>query len=97
MPVVPVDSLLHSHFTHHPLHGAGGEAKMLQALDGSWVYFVADGLHPGTTYQVRVNGSTLGGAVAASNGTLTAYWNRRAGKIASADLTGPDGAALRWP
>jgi hypothetical protein len=96
-PVVPVNALVHSHFTHHPLVGAGGEAKMLQALDGSWVYVVADHLRPGAEYSVQINGSTLGVAVAAPDGTLTAYWNRPTDKITSAELVGPGGTALRWP
>jgi hypothetical protein len=95
--MVPVAALVHSHFTHHPLHGTGGDAKELQALDGSWVYFVADGLQPGATYDASINGALLGSAEASPTGTLTSYWVRRSGKITSAQLRGPGGTVLRWP
>jgi hypothetical protein len=96
-PTVPVDALVHSHFTHHPLIGAGGNAKMLQALDGAWVYFVADGLRPGAEYELRVNSAVLGDERSTADGSLTAYFTRPKTKIVSAELTGAGGTALHWP
>jgi anti-sigma factor RsiW len=96
-PEVPVDAIVHSHFTHHPLAGPGGSAKLLQALDGSWVYLVADGLHPGAAYELRVNDAVVGDVNATASGTATAYFARPAGKIVSAQLSGPGGASMRWP
>ena len=92
---VPVDALVHSHFTHHPLVGAGGQAKLIQALDGSWVYVVATGLRPLRSYDVHVNETTIGSLRADLSGNATGYWRRSPGKIASASLVG-QGATLRW-
>lgn len=92
---VPVDALVHSHFAHHALAGAGGQAKLIQALDGSWVYMVATGLRPLRSYDVLVDGTKIGSIRADLRGDATGYWNRQAGKIASAALAGQD-STLRW-
>jgi hypothetical protein len=94
--VVPIAALVHSHFTHHPLHGTGGDAKLLQALDGSWVYFVADGLHGGATYELDVDGTKVGDVKADRTGSAAAFFARPPKKITSASLTG-GGVSLRWP
>lgn len=92
---VPVDALVHSHFAHHALTGNGGQAKLIQALDGSWVYVVATGLRPLRAYDVLVNGTKIGSVRADLTGDATGYWRRQAGKIASAALAGQD-STLRW-
>jgi hypothetical protein len=92
---VPVDALVHSHFAHHALSGSGGQAKLIQALDGSWVYIVATGLHPLRAYEVRVDETTIGSIRADLTGNATGFWRRPAGKITSAALAGPD-SSLRW-
>jgi len=95
-PAVPVDAIVHSHFTHHPLTGGEGSAKLIQSLDGSWIYLVADGLAPLRTYELTVNGAPAGDVRADVAGRATAYWTRPAEKITSAELRGPTGASLRW-
>ncbi|HEY7994870.1 MAG TPA: hypothetical protein VID24_11705 [Candidatus Eremiobacteraceae bacterium] len=92
---VPVDALVHSHFAHHALTGTGGQAKLIQALDGSWVYIVATGLRPLRAYDVLVDGTKIGSLRADLTGNATGYWRRQAGKIASAALAGQD-SMLRW-
>jgi len=92
---IPVDALVHSHFAHHALTGSGGQAKLIQALDGSWVYVVATGLHPLRAYDVQVNGMKIGSMRADLTGNATGYWRRQSGKIASAALAGQD-SSLRW-
>jgi len=92
---VPVDALVHSHFAHHALTGSGGQAKLIQALDGSWVYVVATGLHPLRAYDVQVNETTIGSIRADLAGNATGFWRRPAAKITSAALAGPD-SSLRW-
>jgi len=92
---VPVDALVHSHFAHHALAGIGGQAKLIQALDGSWVYIVATGLRPLRAYDVLVDGTKIGSVRADLRGEATGYWRRQAGKISSAALAGQD-STLRW-
>lgn len=92
---VPVEALVHSHFAHHALAGRGGQAKIIQALDGSWVYVVATGLHPLRAYDVLVNETPIGSIRADLTGNATGFWRRPAEKIASAALTGTD-CSLRW-
>jgi hypothetical protein len=93
---VPVDALVHSHFTHHPLTGASGDAKLIQAVDGSWVYLVADGLRPLERYELSVNGKLVGDLRADAGGQATAFWRRAPGTIAAASLASADGLSLRW-
>ena len=95
-PTVPIDSLVHSHFAHHPLTGSKGSAKIIQALDGSWVYLVADGLRPLARYQLTIEGKPLGGVTADLSGRASGYWVRSAGKIHGAALLGPSGETLTW-
>jgi hypothetical protein len=95
-PEVPIDSLVHSHFAHHPLTGSKGNAKIIQALDGSWVYLVADGLRPLDRYELSVDGQPLGGVTADLSGRASGYWQRPAGKISQAMLQGPAGESLSW-
>lgn len=92
---VPVDALVHSHFAHHALAGSGGQAKLIEALDGSWIYVVATGLRPLRAYDVQVNGTKIGSLRADLTGNATGYWRRQAGKITSAALAGQD-CTLRW-
>jgi hypothetical protein len=105
-PVVPIALLVHSHFVHHPLHGPSGSAKVLQALDGSWVYLVADGLTPHATYvlweQTKGRTHALGAFKSDAHGEATAYWEQAAGKIdrfavGSTRAAPSDSANLRWP
>lgn len=107
MPVVPIGALVHSHFTHHTLTGAGGDAKVLQALDGSWVYVVADHLTPGARYtlwQTRAGAtSKVGDFVADRRGLASSYFDEPPGTIDSLAVTAADKrpsddpGALRWP
>ena len=92
---VPVAALVDSHFTHHPLAGAGGHAKEIQALDGSWVYVVAAGLSPLRRYDVGIDGERIGSIRADLSGDATGYWTRPPSVITSAELRGP-GVELRW-
>jgi hypothetical protein len=95
-PTLPVAALVHSHFAHHALTGAPGAAKLIYALDGSWVYVVADGLAPLRTYDLSVDGDRMGSLRADLFGRATAYWSRAPSTIKSATLVGPAGEALRW-
>jgi len=99
--IVPVDALVHSHFAHHALAGGPGSAKVLLALDGSWVYVVADGLQPRVAYAVsetRGDRSVrLGSLIAGADGRGTAFWRQSAGPVSSVLMEGPGDATLRWP
>lgn len=92
---VPVEALVHSHFAHHALAGTGGQAKLVQALDGSWVYMIAVGLEPLRVYDVKVDGVTVGSMRADLSGDATGFWRRAPVKVTSAALAGP-GSSLRW-
>jgi hypothetical protein len=105
---VPIASLVHSHFEHHPLRGAAGagSAKVIQALDGSWLYLVADGLRPNATYALwdSVSGMQREVGTFRSNarGEAAAYWQQSPAKIqaftvtvGSAQPSGP--GSLHWP
>jgi hypothetical protein len=93
---VAVDALVHSHFTHHPLTGTEGSAKLIHSLDGSWVYLVADGLRPLASYELSVNGSPIGATRADVWGRATGFWARPPEKLTQAVLVGAAGASLRW-
>jgi hypothetical protein len=104
--IVPVASLVHSHFEHHALRGAVGNAKVLQALDGSWLYLVADGLTPRGDYQLwEKSASTMhlvGTFTANAGGVATAYWAQKPQKVTGFVLArsageANSGAGLRWP
>jgi hypothetical protein len=105
----PVASLVHSHFVHHPLTGAGGagSAKAIVAADGSWVFVVADQLAPENQFDVweTRNGTQvkLGALNSDDAGEGTAYFAMPAAKAqgfalvpAGADPA-TDSMALRWP
>jgi hypothetical protein len=104
--VVPIASLVHSHFEHHALHGAAGNAKVIQALDGHWLYLVADGLEPRTSYQLseRADGGrrAVGRVTTDASGRAAGYWEQAPTRIqaltldrASAEF--PSAQGLRWP
>lgn len=106
---LPVSSLVHSHFVHHPLTGAGGagSAKAIVAADGSWVFVVADQLAPENQFDVwETRGGTrvkLGSLTSDDAGEGTAYFKVPAAKAegfalvqAGADPA-TDSMALRWP
>lgn len=107
IPRVPIASIVSSHFVHHPLTGASGQAKVLQALDGRWVYVLADRLTPRARYALweRRNGTLidLGDVLADAHGQATAYFEQPAGKIDAFALVtagqspAQDSRALRWP
>lgn len=105
----PVASLVHSHFVHHPLTGAGGagSAKAIVAADGSWVFVVADQLAPENQFDVwETRGGKqvkLGSLSSDDAGEGTAYFAIPAAKAEGFALV-PSGAdpatdsmALRWP
>lgn len=104
---VPIALLVHSHFLHHALHGPVGSAKVIQALDGSWVYLVADGLPPNATYTLVEltgdKGSLVGSGTTATSGEIAAYWRQAARHIDRFVLTVSGtqplerSSTLRWP
>ncbi|MDQ6781439.1 MAG: hypothetical protein M3Z37_09855 [Candidatus Eremiobacteraeota bacterium] len=102
---LPVAALVHSHFTHHVLHGGSGSAKVLLAADGRWILVVADGLQPRSSYQVT---ATLAGRRVAigslstdRQGVTTGFWRLQPSAIAGvtvASASGPSADSdLRWP
>lgn len=95
-PQVPVDALVHSHFIHHALTGTGGNAKLIQAVDGSWVYLVADGLRPIATYRLSINGTEVGSVSSDLRGRVTGFWPRRPSPVTRAEVTGPSDSRLEW-
>ncbi len=103
---VPVAALVHSHFEHHALHGGAGSAKVIQAIDGHWLYLVADGLLPRTAYrlwEISAGSPHIVGTMRTdSSGRGTGYWEQTPTKLSGfvltpsdADTTSP--RALRWP
>ena len=106
---VPVSSLVHSHFIHHPLTNpkSTAAAKVLQALDGRWLYVVTDGLAPHTRYDVweTRDGRTLIVGVISTDGAgrVTKYFEQTPGSISALAVTETgrspeqDASALRWP
>lgn len=104
--VVPIASLVHSHFEHHALHGAGGSAKVIQALDGHWLYLVADDLEPRTSYQLNESAGgeqrVVGKITTDAAGRATGYWEQAPARIKALTLdrasAEPSSAQeLRWP
>ncbi len=106
---VPVATLVHSHFVHHPLTGGAGStgsAKFLQAPNGGWIYVVADGLAPRGHYTVwETRGGTtqeVAQVTADSHGQAVRYIEQPQGTIDAVVLS-PEGkpytdtSALRWP
>ncbi len=106
-PSVPIAALVHSHFTHHALHGGAGSAKVLQALDGHWLYLVADGLTPDTEYVLAetVDGARreVGTVTTTASGQATGYWEQSPTRISALALGFKNASAvqspalLRWP
>jgi len=100
---VPVASLVHSHFTHHALHGEGGNVKVIQDLNGRWLYLVADGLTPKARYNLfeTVNGDQreVGQFVSTNSGEATAYWEQGPVRIQRLQVVsvGTPSTLLRWP
>ena len=106
---VPVSTLVHSHFTHHPLTNpkTAAAAKVLQALDGRWLYVVADGLTPHARYDVwetRVGRASIVGEFATdASGRGAKYFEQAAGSIDALAITQTgrspeqDAHSLRWP
>jgi hypothetical protein len=104
--VVPIASLVHSHFEHHALRGANGNAKVIQALDGHWLYLVADGLAPRTSYRLgeRTGGEQrfVGEVTTDTTGRAAAYWEQAPTRIQAltldrASAVTPSAQELRWP
>lgn len=105
----PVQALVHSHFTHHPLSGApgAGNAKAIYAADGSWVFIVADQLAAENQFDVweKRDGRQvrLGSFTSDYSGEGTAYFKLPAAKPEGFDVVaaGHDPAAdlssLHWP
>ena len=100
---VPVAALVHSHFTHHALHGEGGNVKVIQDLNGRWLYLVADGLTPKARYDLfeTVNGDRreVGQFVSTASGEATAYWEQAPARIERLQVVfvGKPSTVLRWP
>jgi hypothetical protein len=103
---VPVAALVHSHFTHHALRGTIGSAKVIQALDGSWLYLVADNLKPKSEYSLwEIAGARqreVGTFSTNSRGQASAYFQQPAAKVRAlivraGNQAGSGGPELRWP
>ena len=100
---VPVAALVHSHFTHHALHGEGGNVKVIQDLNGRWLYLVADGLTPKARYDLfeTVNGDQreVGQFVSTASGEATAYWEQPSERIERLQVVavGKPSTVLHWP
>lgn len=101
---VPVASLVHSHFSHHALHGASGSAKVIQALDGRWLYLLVDGLSPKATYRLfeTAPGAQLhevGTFTTAESGRATGYWEQPPTKVIGLRVVPVPGNSpvLVWP
>ncbi|MBV8338352.1 MAG: zf-HC2 domain-containing protein [Candidatus Eremiobacteraeota bacterium] len=106
-PVVPIAALVHSHFLHHALRGTGGSAKVIQALDGSWIYLVGDGFAPNRKYTLEEMTGDVGGEVGQgttnTSGQISGYWTQTRRHIDSFRLvvsgSNPlfQGSTLQWP
>lgn len=103
---VPIASLVHSHFAHHALHGSIGDAKVIQALDGRWLYLLADGLSPKTRYRLfeTADGAKreVGAFMTTTSGQATGYWEQTPTQIQAFDVepeaaTSSPSGVLRWP
>ncbi len=102
---VPIASLVHSHFTHHALRGGAGNAKVIQATDGRWLYVVADGLMPHTSYALSEIAAgrprVVGNFLSTNSGTATAYWEQSPARIDSLVIAPvqniSQNGTLRWP
>jgi hypothetical protein len=103
---VPIASLVHSHFQHHELRGSGGSAKVIQALDGSWVYLVGDQLAPRSQYYlwetVGGNQREVGAVATNGRGEAAAFFRQPPVKVeafvlANAPGTPSSAGTLRWP
>jgi hypothetical protein len=103
----PIGALVHSHFIHHPLTGPVGTAKVIQAVDGHWIYVLADGLTPNARYDLweTRHGGTIkvGDFVTDRAGMAAQYFEQAPGAIegyavASSDKTPTqDPQTLHWP
>jgi len=105
---VPIDTLVHSHFIHHPLTNpkTAAAAKVLQALDGRWLYVVADGLTPHERYDVwetrSGHESLIGEFATDGSGRGAKYFEQPAGPIDAFAITETgrspeqDEHSLRW-
>jgi hypothetical protein len=106
-PVVPIAALVHSHFSHHALRGSGGSAKVIQALDGSWIYLVGDGFPPRRHYAlVGMTGDeviSIGEGTTDASGQITGYWKQQAYHFDRfrLNVAGSNplvrGSSLQWP
>jgi hypothetical protein len=102
---VPIAMLVHSHFAHHALRGSPGSAKVIQALDGSWLYLVGDQLKPQSKYYLweSVGGKEREVGQFSTNlrGQAAAYWQQPTAKIeafvVSTSQQPGAGVELRWP
>jgi len=102
----PIAALVHSHFIHHPLTGPAGDAKVIQAVDGRWVYVVADGLTPRSRYvlwETRGNDTVKVGEFSSDgSGSAAQYFEQAPAAIVGYAVTAADQKpdqdprALRW-
>ncbi len=103
MPIVPIAALVHSHFTHHALRGDVGNVKVIQALDGRWLYLVADGLTATTRYELfeTADGAKrrVGDFLTTKSGQATAYWEQAPTRIQALQVVsaGSSAPGARWP
>ena len=107
VPAPPIAALVHSHFIHHPLTGSAGTAKVIQAVDGRWVYVLADGLTPRSRYALweKHGGDTVkvGEFSTDAGGAAAQYFEQAPAAIegytvtAADETPATDSRALRWP
>jgi len=110
LPVVPIAALVHSHFSHHALRlvrGTTGNAKVIQALDGSWIYVVGDGFPPHARYTlIELTGDetvSVTGGITDADGQLTSFQEQTPRHIDGFTLNVSDpnpltqGNQLHWP
>lgn len=102
----PIAALVHSHFAHHELTSAAplsGRVKVLQAVDGRWLYVVGDGFTPGSSWTLYERATPtreqqrVGEVRAGSDGVLAAYFEQRAATIDALSLEpAAGGARYSW-
>jgi hypothetical protein len=104
-PVLPIAALVHSHFQHHALASSpgAGSAKVILALDGSWLYALGDGLGQNAGYQLWETRTRSGAPVEVgefqsdSTGDAAAYWRQPPGPVTALWIVREGRQVAHWP
>jgi hypothetical protein len=104
-PVLPIASLVHSHFQHHALVSlpSAGSAKVILALDGSWLYALGDGLERNAGYQLWETRSPSGAPAEVGEfqsdaaGDAAAYWRQPPGPVTALWIVREGRRVAHWP